>query len=146
MGPTNPNEMTRRIVSHHDGHGLNDLMEIRADDRHPVNGNASHRYHVVMDITGTAAAIAAGCTGKTDDMVADVQFQFGPRKEPGSVPGCTEAVLMAILIDRLEGFQSGPYACVENDEQLIHLRAALAATRKRADARAARGVLGKNEK
>lgn len=138
-------DTNRMITAHHDGHGLNDLMTICADARDPGRGgNGSHYYRVSFDVSGTERAFESGCTGRADEKVAEVQFQHGPRDEPGSTPGCTEAVLMAILIDRLEGFQAGPYACAENEEQLVHLRAALALTRARADARAARGVLGKN--
>ena len=74
--------------------------------------------------------------------LARIQFQHGPRLADGSTPGITEAVLYAILIDRLEGFQAGPLACAANEEQLTHLRACLAAAKARADERAARGVLG----
>lgn len=126
------------ITTHHDGHGLNDLIDIDHDDRDPFGGGASHRYTVTL-------------SGSTDpywaaNPLARIQFQHGPRKDPKSKPGITEAVLYAILIDRLEAFQSGPFACRENEEQLDHLRACLASTKARADERAARGVLGKNEK
>ena len=43
---------------------------------------------------------------KTFDTVATIQFQRGPRNVEGSTPGITEAVLYAVLIDRLEGFQA----------------------------------------
>jgi hypothetical protein len=123
------------IQTHHDGHGLNDLITIYADERdREKGGNGSHRYEALMPATGG------------ERLVLGIQFQHGPREVEGSDSGCTEAVLLAVLIDRLEGFQSGPYACEENEEQLGYLRAAMASTRKRADDRAARGVLGRNEK
>jgi hypothetical protein len=128
---------------HHDGHGLNDRIEIYADDRD--NNGASHAYRIVIDITGSRLAIESGCTGKTDEPVARIQFQHGPRELDESTPGCTEAALYAVLIDRLESFQEGPFACHENAQQLEHLYAALALTKARADERASRGVLGKNE-
>lgn len=118
----------RTITAHHDGHGLNESIAITAD---PVDGSgASHDYTFAID----------------RDTRARVQFQQGPRNVNGSIAGVTEAAILAMLIDRLEGFQAGPYSCQENDQQLAHLRAALALTKRRADARAARGVLGKNEK
>lgn len=127
----------RRDVTphHHDGHGLNESLKITSDAKDPAAGGASHHYLVY--------AGGPDCFGP---IVASVQFQHGPRNEANSHAGITEAVLLAILIDRLEGFQAGPYACPENDEQLLHLRAALALTKARADARAARGVLGRNAK
>lgn len=120
----------REITTHHDGHGLNESLGIKADEQDPNAGGASHDYSV--------------CT--QDNEVAHVQFQHGPRNVEGSVAGVTEAVLYAILIDRLQGFQAGPYACRENAIQLTKLEECLHWTKARADARAKRGVLGKNEK
>lgn len=99
----------RQIDEHHDGHGLNDDIVISADEKDPSGGGASHVYQAALDGT----------------VIASVQFQHGPRNELGSIPGATEAVLLAILIDRLRGFQAGPYACRENAIQLTHLEEAL---------------------
>lgn len=125
----------RVITEHHDGHGLNEALEITADDQDPNAGGASHRY-----------AVDYVCPDATILDITMIGFQHGPRDVKGSHPGITEAVLYAILLDRLRGFQAGPYACPENDAQITLLEAALALTKARADARAARGVLGKNEK
>ena len=115
----------RTITEHHDGHGLNESITLEPDD--PGPGGASHWY-------------IARNAGR--DIVARVQFQYGPRNAEGSIPGITEAVLYAILLDRLRAFQAGPYACPENARQIAHLEAALAECNARADARAERGVLG----
>ena len=116
----------RQITTHHDGHGLNESITILVDDT-PING-ASHVYEAVMP--------------PADRHPLHIQFQCGPRNVEGSTPGVTEAVLYAILIDRLEGFQAGPYPCAANAEQLDALRGCLASTKGRADERAARNVLG----
>ena len=113
----------RSIDDHHDGHELNESIAINADELGP--GGASHKY---------ACWIQSG-------QAALIQFQEGPRNELGSIPGITEAVLYAILIDRLRGFQAGPYACRENAIQLTKLEECLHWTKARADARAKRGVL-----
>jgi hypothetical protein len=118
------------ITEHHDGHGLNESIVLRADTKDPQAGGASHRY---------LASIGENCC-------AEIQFQHGARTEPGSIPGITEAVLYAILLDRLRAFQAGPYACAANDDQIEWLEQCLASTKARADERAARGVLGKNQK
>ena len=131
--------MERLIELHHDGHGLNESIIITADE--PDASGASHFY-----LAQIAGALPDDPDTANTGVCTLVQFQQGPRNVEGSTPGATEAVLLAILIDRLRGFQAGPYACVENEQQLVHLKAALAATKKRADERAARGVLGKNEK
>jgi hypothetical protein len=121
----------RNITTHHDGHGLNESITINADLKGP--GGASHRYDAYVTVQrGDASAIHA----------LKVQFQEGPRNVMSSTPGVTEAVLLAILIDRLEGFQAGDYPSPYNERMLDHLRAALQETKARADERAARGVLG----
>jgi hypothetical protein len=122
--------MEREIDIHHDGHGLNESIQIIADA--PDGSGASHCYQVVQQGRASSPLF--------------VQFQQGPRNENGSIPGVTEATLLAILIDRLRGFQAGPYACRENAIQLTKLEETLHWTKARADARAKRGVLGKNIK
>jgi hypothetical protein len=54
--------------------------------------------------------------------------------------------MLVAMIDRLRGFQAGPFACRENAIILTKLEECLHWTRARADARAKRGVLGKAEK
>jgi hypothetical protein len=54
-----------------------------------------------------------------------IAFQRGPEKTVG-VNGVTNEVLLAIVIDRLERFQSGPAPCEENAEALALLEQALA--------------------
>lgn len=115
----------RVVDTHHDGHGLNESIAIRADA--PSNGNASHRYEFYIG----------------DVLVGFEQFQQGPRNEPDSTPGLTEAAVLAAMIDRLQGFQGGPYACRENAIIITKLEECLLWTKVRADARAKRGVLGK---
>lgn len=120
---------------HHDGFGLNDRIAITADERDPNAGGASHHYQAEIDVGG-------GYTRA----VLDVQFQHGPRDVEGSKPGATEAVLLAVLIDRLRAFQAGPFACRENAIALTKLEEAHQWIGQRARDRARRGVLRKNVK
>lgn len=114
---------------HVDGLGLNDRIEIWADERDPNSGNASHHYQLRMD-------------GK---VVAAISFQHGPRDADGSTAGITEAALFAVILDRLNGFQAGPYRCRENALQITKVEEAHQWTRERAWTRHRQGVLGKNE-
>jgi hypothetical protein len=75
--------------------------------------------------------------------VADIQFQQGPRDQPGSRPGVLDSVLLAVVLDRLQAFQAGPYPSRENAIIITKLEECLHWSRARADARAARGALGK---
>lgn len=99
----------------------------------PGPGNASHHYQVRLETEH------AGTVGAT------IAFQNGPVKEAG-VNGITDESLYAILLDRLRGFQSGPYACRENAVALTHLETALMWLHKRTLDRERRGVEGTHQK
>lgn len=124
----------RELTDHHDGHGLNELIRIEADE--PDQSGASHHY--VMRRTDVENGTGAS--------VADLQFQKGPRHVAGNTPGIVEAALLVVLMDRLRGFQAGPYSSRENAIILTKLEECLLWTKHRADQRAKRGVLGTNTK
>lgn len=73
-----------------------------------------------------------------------IKFQNGPIKESG-VNGCHQEDLLAIVIDRLEGFQSGQFACKENRLALVHVCFALDLLNRRTQERINRGVEGTNQ-
>ena len=120
----------REITDHHDGHGLNESIELFADALDTNGGGASHRYEA--EING--------------QRVLTLNFQQGPRNEEGSRSGVTEASLLAIVADRLRSFQAGPFSSRENALALTKVEEAMLWMKARADARAKRGVLGKNIK
>jgi hypothetical protein len=99
------------------------------DDQDPHAGNACHTY-----------AIQYG--GPTD--VCRVQFQHGPRGVEGSTAGVFDDDLLAIVEDRLDAFQSGPYCCAENANALCAVREARRYLGHRVARRASQGVLGAN--
>lgn len=122
--------MLREITSHK-VNGLNDCLVVEALDG-PGPGGASHHYRI------------SGIKGPLDHHpipTVDITFQNGPIRESGYNGHSNEAYL-AILIDRLEGFQSGQYATIENQIALDHLRAAQAALKFRTEQRSRRGVEG----
>ncbi len=125
------NETMREITTHKVSGAtseVNDAISIHADG--PGPGNASHKYSIrwknERDQTEPHCFIG---------------FQNGPVKENG-VNGVTDEALMAILIDRLEGFQAGKYASDENAETLHRMKMALASAQLRTKRRQARGVEG----
>lgn len=77
-----------------------------------------------------------------DHSVTQVDFQTGPRCDPESKEGVNEIDLLEIVRDRIQRFQQGDYRCRENAIALTHIEEALLWLVKRADDRAARGVLG----
>ena len=125
---------TREITDHHTNE-CNRAIHVVADERDPNSGYASHHYTITLDRSAP------------DDPLTEetrLRFQRGPIKEAG-INGITNEVLLAIVIDRLEGFQSGPFACDENAAALHHVRAALSRLEDRTRARAVRGVEGTHE-
>jgi hypothetical protein len=74
-----------------------------------------------------------------------VCFQEGPIALAG-VNGISNEALLAIVEDRLAGFQSGEYACRENALALTKIQEAMMWLQKRTRDRAARGVEGTMEK
>lgn len=99
-------------------------------------GNANHSYAI-----RPSAKLPAG-SPRWEQRIA---FQNGPIKEKG-VNGVTNEDLIAIVIDRMRGFQSGNYACRDNALALTKLEEALMWLRNRTNEREARGVEGTHQK
>lgn len=100
------------------------------DERDPNAGGASHLYGIQY-------------AGPGD--VCRIQFQHGARAVEGSTPGVFDDDLLAIVQDRMEAFQAGPFACGENAAALAGIRAAREALGIRVARRIKAGVLGANE-
>lgn len=73
-----------------------------------------------------------------------LKFQNGPIKEVG-VNGLTDEALLAVLIDRLQGFQSGRYSCRENALALTKFEEGMHWLQHRTRQREARGVEGTHQ-
>jgi len=93
-------------------------------------GNGRHYYEV--------------CRG--DKVVANIQFQNGPRNVEGSIPGVVEADLLEIVRHRLQCFQKGEFATRENALALTATEEALMWMNKRTEDRAESGKLGTYQK
>jgi hypothetical protein len=102
----------------------------------PGAGNACHIYRVLSVQRDPSEPQA---------VYAQVDFQNWPVKESG-VNGCQNEDLIAIVIDRLQGFQGGKFSCRENAIALTKLEEVLMWLRKGTDNRVARGVEGTHEK
>jgi len=92
-------------------------------------GNANHFYCISTAKEPTA-------------ILGQVQFQSGAILEQG-VNGVTNEDLLAVVIHRLQGFQSGNFKCRENAIALTKIEEALMWLESRTQKREARGVEGK---
>jgi hypothetical protein len=114
----------------------------------PGQGGANHRYEITgFDATGNASNFDLEPDTAGPKKVT-VMFQNGPIKEFG-VNGITQEALLAIVIDRLRGFQgelnnAGPFRCRENAIALTYCEEALMWLQRRTVARIKRGVEGTN--
>lgn len=127
-----------RTITDHivDGDSANHQLSITVTDE-PGQGAASHRYQIGGFDTGTNDS-----NSEPEPYCGlEILFQNGPIKEFG-VNGLTQEALLAIIIDRLKSFQSGPFACEANAFALEHCKSAINELQKRTRARIARGVEG----
>jgi len=118
-------------------------------------GNACHEYLVIVHnktvptvseleaiLDSDKKSIETMPDGSIVVPLGKISFQNGPIQENGT-NGIQNEDLIAICIDRLQGFQSGKFACRENANALTKLEEAMMWLRKRTADREARGVEGK---
>lgn len=129
-----------RELTSHKVNGCNDALKIEVLDE-PGSGGANQLYQISGMDTGTNKSCPFTARYGQPADHATVLFQNGPIPEVGT-NGVTHEALLAIVIDRLESFQAGPYQCEENAAALSHLQAAQAALKSRTEKRLARGVEG----
>jgi hypothetical protein len=116
-----------RTIQSHKVNPANDLLDITVTDE-PGSGGANHQY--MIDSKDPSFHVPTA-----------ICFQDGPINEAG-VNGLTHEALIAIVIDRLQSFQKGPYACRENALALTKLEEAAHWLHHRTLARMQRGVEG----
>lgn len=108
-------------------------ITITADERDTeVGGNMSHDYDVTLTTPGGGR------------IVTRIHFQHGPIAEAG-VNGLTNEVLIAIVIDRLNGAQDGPFRSRFNALAITALEQASLWLCKRTLDRMDRGVEGQSK-
>lgn len=113
----------RREITTHSGNTLNDHLAVEAIGE-PGPGGACQHYHVSPP------------TGR----LTCLKFQQGNPMD--GINGISNEALAAVLIDRLQGFQLGPFACVDNERALNYFQAGLSALKARSKGRVDRGVEG----
>jgi hypothetical protein len=97
----------------------------------PGPGGANHSY-LIAEANDSSPTVRA---------YAHIEFQKGPVKETGP-NGIFMEDLLAIVLDRLYGFQSGEYSCRENSLAITKIEEALHWLNHRTAGRVRRGVEG----
>lgn len=140
-----------RFLNSHIVNPANDRLCITVLDE-PGPGGANHLYMISGFDTSTnpAKLIADEMDGEPVDLAikqsgaVPLIFQNGAIGDVG-VNGITHEALLAILIDRLESFQTGPYKSNYNADALYHLQAAMHVLHRRTRDRMAQGIEGTME-
>lgn len=122
------NEDTRALDTIQIVEKLNTVFSVDAEGP----GGAHHMYTVVSNTT--------------EEPIATIQFQCGPRKDPDSLNGIIDSDLLEMVRDRLTSFQNGPFSSEYNEKALASVEDALKWLNKRVEDRIAREVLGENKK
>ena len=102
----------------------------------PGEGGACHEYEIIESVED-------GKIGKPENF-GMISFQNGPVKESG-VNGCHQEDLLSIVLDRLQNFQKGDFACRENALAITKIEEAMHWLNHRTAARVSRGVEGTNK-
>lgn len=128
--PSAVNGIKVRYITSHQVNGLNEHLRIVPLDE-PGPGGANHLYEI-----GWGGMVEIGENNPTV-----IKFQHGPIGEVG-INGISNEALLAIVEDRLKGFQSGPFACADNAFALGSVQLAMDALNHRTRERVERGVEG----
>lgn len=130
--------MSRTIQSSHLSSANKKLVVTAHDER--GHGGANHCYFIEgFDSRSNLSDPGAGVG--ISQKVQQILFQNGPLRTV-EANGITEESLIAVLIDRLQGFQAGPFSCRENAIALTKLEEALLWLERRTQLRIDRGVEG----
>ena len=121
--------MARQITDHIVSADQAVQLQIEVLDE-PGQGGACHEYAMTIANSSSLWRLA---------------FQNGPIAEVGT-NGITHEALLAIVIDRLQCFQKGQYACRENALALTKIEEAMHWLKHRTCERLARGVEGTHQK
>jgi hypothetical protein len=131
-------ELKVRELTAHRVNECNEALRVSVLDE-PGAGGANHLYVISgMDASTNPSRTLFAGVGQSSQSIL---FQNGPIPEVGT-NGVTHESVLAVLIDRMQGFQKGPYACRENAIALTHLEEALMWLQKRTRQRLSRGVEG----
>ncbi len=123
------NSALHEVTAHRAHDGDTGLRIEPSEHRTPGGAPASYRVYW-NEVEGVRPKLAS----------LFLPFQLGPVAD--GVNGLTNEALLAVVADRLEAFQAGPYACPENGLALSAVKQALGALHARTRDRRRRGVEG----
>jgi len=123
----------RKLTRHHYSE-TDEAVEITVDDDNVEEGAAPTEYLIELHSSNGAGR----------DLAITLQFQDGAIHGEGA-NGVTNEALLAVVMDRLQAWQQGDYACRENALALTHIEQGLMWLQERTRERLERGVEGTEE-
>lgn len=135
--------MPVRELTGHKVNPANDKLTIKVMDE-PVSMYGSNHHYQISGYSPMSNPATAN-TVTSPEYFTDLIFQNGPIAKVG-VNGITNEALLAIVVDRLQGFQRGEFACRENAVAITKLEEAQMWLNKRTVERMQRGVEGTHQK
>ncbi len=132
----------REITTHRVEGDTNEGLKITVTDE-PGAGGANYVYVITGADLSKNPGLMDAQAFKSDEAASLIMFQNGGIPAHG-VNGLTHEALLAIVADRLEAFQAGPFPSQENANALHHVNEALRSLQERTRKRIARGVEGQN--
>lgn len=135
--------VTHRQITSHRVNTANDKLVIEVLDE-PGAGGACHHYRVSGFSTASNPSDPFVARHGEPATYGTLLFQNGPIGEVG-VNGITHEALLAIVVDRLECFQKGPFECIENSLALTSLREAIRCLHGRTKRRMEAGTEGTHQ-
>jgi hypothetical protein len=128
-----------RRIETHKVNAANEILEIEVLDQ-PGVGGANHLY----EIFGFNTETNTSSDFDTPKASTKLLFQNGCIPDNGT-NGITQEALLAIVADRLDAFQDGPFACNENKRALEAVNEAIHWLHFRTLKRTARNVEGTHQ-
>ncbi|HXG86113.1 MAG TPA: hypothetical protein VNI84_18985 [Pyrinomonadaceae bacterium] len=129
---------TRSIRDHQNNKFNRECVSVMTCDDRSSDG-ANHKYEITVWKN-------AQTSDSNDELVehCKLNFQNGGLKEVGA-NGITDQSLIAVVMDRIRGFNDGPFRCRENSMVITKLEEAMMWMEKRSNDRARRGVEGERK-
>lgn len=134
----NTEPIGRELYDHKNNKYNREHIVVKTADVRASDG-ANHKYQVLVYTNPLSEGVQQGPIA-----TCDINFQDGGLSEVGP-NGITDQALIAVVLDRVRGFNEGPYRCRENSVMITKLEEALMWDRKRADDRSMRGVEGERK-
>lgn len=133
-----PSQGPEKVFDHKNNKFNRECVEVFSTDDVQSDG-AHHAYRI--EVYDRYSSNSVPVEDKGMKAVSDLPFQNGGLLEVGA-NGITDQALLAVVLDRMRGFNDGPFRCRENSIIITKIEEALMWMEKRSNDRSRRNVEG----